>query len=247
MAMKQRIRPSEPPLAATSLHAPIQPVILIDPAQVPPAGNASVRKSWSRRGKLRAFTVFAALCGVIGLYYVWVSARHSAALDQTAENFTTDFMMKSGTVLSCCYEGWAGMAFTTGPSPITVTELGRWMLPGNSRDHDLKIVEAETKHDVPGSTARLSLGGLTPQRFHFARLAKPLTLEPNTRYYLLSSEQALNPSQDAFYGHDTIITTSGAAMLKKPVYWKADNWVELDTQSASYGPVTLRYVRGRVN
>jgi hypothetical protein len=115
------------------------------------------------------------------------------------------------------------------------------MLPGNHESHVLKILDAKTKRDIPGATARLTLAGLTPDRFHFARLKQLVTLLPNTRYYVVSSEKAFNNAQDAFYAHDAMITTSGAAMLKKPVYWTANNWLEMDVQGASYGPLSFRY------
>ena len=58
------------------------------------------------------------------------------------------------------YTGWAGLRFTVGPAPVTVTELGRWVLSGNSQDHTVKVVDMNGI-DVPGASSPV-----TPRWLH---------------------------------------------------------------------------------
>jgi hypothetical protein len=157
-------------------------------------------------------------------------------------SFVLDFNSASGTVLSCCYEGWAGMVFTVGPKPIEVKELGRWMIEGNRNPHVLKLVDAETRTDVPGGSVTLSLAGLAPGRFHFAPFSSPVSLEPTKTYYLVSSEKALDNQQDHFYAHDAAVATSGVAFIRRPVRWRRNAWIEMESTGTSYGPLSFKYV-----
>lgn len=86
------------------------------------------------------------------------------------------------------FEGFLGTIVQTGAYPITVTSLGRLFYEGNSQEHTLKLVDAVTGEDVPGATVTVS-GGVVDQ-FTYGQLAEPVTLNANSKYYLLSSESS---------------------------------------------------------
>jgi len=92
------------------------------------------------------------------------------------------------TTLRNDYSGWAGMELTVGASPITVAQLGRWVVSGNTGVHAVKLVDATTGTTVASATVD-TLGSPAGQ-FKYATLASPVTLAANTRYYLLSQETA---------------------------------------------------------
>jgi len=131
------------------------------------------------------------------------------------------------------------MAFTLGPTPVKVLQLGRWMLPKNHRTHILKLVNSDTKEDVPGAAATLSFNSCRPERFCFVTLPEPITLPPNTRYYLLAEEKAIDPQDDSFYAHDAVVTASAIAAQRRPVFLAEKGWTEMDQQGGSYGPLTF--------
>jgi len=47
------------------------------------------------------------------------------------------------------FNGWLGLRFTVGPSPITITDLGRFCISGNGGTHTLKLVNGTTGASVP--------------------------------------------------------------------------------------------------
>jgi hypothetical protein len=183
--------------------------------------------------------------GAICLLGGWIGMRVPGAQTRSSheESFATNFTA-NGTVFGCCYQGWAGMAFTIGPDPIKVVQLGRWVLRGNRIQHELKMVNAATKQDVPGSSIALQLSNCKPEHFCFVSLPTPVTLSARTRYYLVSSEKAVSEGgdNDAFYAHDALVRTSGIATKTNGVFLTGKGWMELDVQNASYGPVSFRYI-----
>ncbi len=50
------------------------------------------------------------------------------------------------------FSGWVGFKLTTGPGAVRVSELGRWVLPGNSRDHNMKLVDSIGANVAGGQT-----------------------------------------------------------------------------------------------
>lgn len=138
------------------------------------------------------------------------------------------------------FSGFVGMRFTVGPTPLSVTALGRIYLPGNSGTHTLKIVRASNNTDVPGGSATVSLaGGDTPNTYKYAFLANPINLLPNTSYYLLSLEQA---GGDTWYDSGPVTITPGAGAVNGPAYQDARGvYNSLSLPGQAYGPVNLVY------
>lgn len=94
----------------------------------------------------------------------------------------------SMTTLRNDYTGWLGMEFATGGTALTVSQLGRWVVPGNTGTHMVKLVNAATGADL--ASVSVATAGAPAGQFNYASLPAVVTLMPNTSYYLLSQETA---------------------------------------------------------
>jgi len=130
-----------------------------------------------------------------------------------------------------------GQKFTTKGSPIEVTELGRYVLSGNSRSHALELVRVADGSTVASATLDLATVRPRPDGFAYAPLEAPVVLAPYTSYYLVTTESA---DGDAF--HDTVRAraTAGDLITLDGAVYRTDRWNEL-RNNGGYGPVTLTY------
>jgi hypothetical protein len=221
-----------------------QPYLVVQYVEPKPRGS-SVTAEIRPRSRVIPFTTRLLIWIALGVaiacaLYLALRGITGTSQDPTV-SFVTEFSPDSGTITSCCYEGWAGVAFSIGSAPVTVTELGRWVLPGNRRNHQLKIVEAATRNEVPGAAVNLPLVGRAPGQFYYAPLSRPVKLAANFRYYLVSSERAFNHEPEQFYAHDAAAVTTVIASLIKPVYWTNNSWLEIDSPNTAYGPLSFKY------
>lgn len=137
--------------------------------------------------------------------------------------------------------GWVGHKFTVGATPITVYELGRYVLSGNSNSHQLRIARASDGVEV--TQANVNTSGVAAGTFVYARCA-PVTLQANTTYYLLTQETS---------GGDTVgdaassVTTNGAYTVVQPATatynssTRLYSFTDVSGAGKTYGPVSLRY------
>lgn len=111
------------------------------------------------------------------------------------------------------YLSWVGIYFTVGARDILVTDLGRWILPGNSQAHDLVLFEPDPAalrysdkgpqpqtervvgeilpplHMPVRGTATLQTSGKPPNAFAFAQLdGGPVRLQAGASYVVGSFE-----------------------------------------------------------
>jgi hypothetical protein len=133
---------------------------------------------------------------------------------------------------------WMGMRFTVGGIPLNVNALGRMVAPGNSRTHQLKLVNALTGKDVPGSTVSVSLAGATSGQFKYASLPRTVTLPANTAYYLVSSE---TQGGDSWYASNTSVITTSVATCFGGVFWNGSSWTVEGGTNNSFVPVSFTY------
>lgn len=94
----------------------------------------------------------------------------------------------SMTTLRNNVAGWLGMEFTTGAAPMRVTQLGRWVVSGNTGTHAVRLVEADTG-SLLGSVS-IATAGAPAGQVKYTALSAPVLLSPQSRYYLLSQETA---------------------------------------------------------
>src|SRR5260221_6631545 len=97
----------------------------------------------------------------------------------TATTFVTN--VTTGTLRNN-HPGWVGFQLAIGSSPITVSELGRYVVSGNTGTHTLKIVRTDGT-DVAGTSVSVATAGATAGQFKYAALGIPVPLASNTIYY----------------------------------------------------------------
>lgn len=139
------------------------------------------------------------------------------------------------------YSGWVGPDIAIGPRPVLITRLGRVVSQGNKFAHAMKIVDASTGLDVPGSDCAVSTAGNNTNTFSFAPLRTPVTLLPYRTYLLLSYEIA---GLDTWYDANTRVVTTSAASVLTGAYGIGNPaaWYFYGADSCAYGPLNAKYV-----
>ncbi|MBL9156454.1 MAG: fibronectin type III domain-containing protein [Verrucomicrobiales bacterium] len=138
------------------------------------------------------------------------------------------------------FNGWLGCKFTTGPSPVVVRELARWVLSGNTGTHTVRIVDANTNATVPGASVAVNTAG-APVGFTYAPLAVPVTLEANHAYYLVSQE--VSGGDQWYEGNNTLTTyATSVATVNQSVFSSNGTSFSLSfSANNTYIPVSFRY------
>jgi len=133
------------------------------------------------------------------------------------------------------------MQVVIGASPVTVTELGRIVAPGNSGIHTVKLVNAGDGTDVAGGAVAINMSGGTAGQFQYGSLSSPVTLAAGTAYHVVSQE---NVGGDSWYDWDTEVATTEVAADNGPVYGVGPgSWFSLGWANQAYVPVSFKYVR----
>ncbi|MEO8425632.1 MAG: Ig-like domain-containing protein, partial [Verrucomicrobiota bacterium] len=135
------------------------------------------------------------------------------------------------------FNGWLGMKFTVGASPLSVTALGRYVISGNSRTHTVKLVNASNGTDVPNGSVSIALSGATAGQFKYVGLGSPITLLANTAYYVVCQE---SPGGDDWADESTAVTTSGAASCDGSILSTA-GWRYRPPANTTFVPVNFMY------
>jgi hypothetical protein len=107
------------------------------------------------------------------------------------------------------FTGDAGMWFTTGASAMTVTDLGIWVISGNSGTHTINL------YKIPGgcvltATASINLSGATAGTWKYFTLASPAALLANTSYALVVSQTS---GGDQWLDQDCTVTCTAAGSV----------------------------------
>src|SRR5262249_51347092 len=124
-------------------------------------------------------------------------------------------------------------------SPITVTQLGRIMAPGNSASHSLKVVRMSDGADVAGSVVTVNMAGATVGQFRYVPLSSPVTLSAGQTYLVLSQETV---GGDTWYNLDTQLTTTAVA-AENGASWGTGpgNWFTYGLANRAHVPVDFKY------
>ena len=134
---------------------------------------------------------------------------------------------------------WVGFRFVIGSKAVTITELARLMVAGNSQTHTLKLVDGSTGMDVPGGSVDLSMSGGIAGQYKYAKLSTPVTLAGNKTYYLVSWEVE---GQDSFYDKNAVVTPGAVATILSGVYRINSNpWGFMGSTNNSWGPLNFKY------
>lgn len=142
------------------------------------------------------------------------------------------------------YGQFVGMRLTVGGAPITVTQLGRYFISGNSGTHTLKIVRASDGVDQGSTSINMSAGAADGLGFKYTALGSPVTLAANTVYYIVSLEVVGGDQWYGGQGVEPILTTTGVATINSAVYWKTQAggaWASEGLTGYSFVPVNFKY------
>lgn len=139
------------------------------------------------------------------------------------------------------FTGYVGMSFVVGPTPLTVRILGRWVLPGNTQTHIVKLVSGDSGIDIPGGSVTVNTATGTPGSYLYSQLASPIVLAANTTYYVVSQETAAG---DQWYDKDASATTTGDGTLLGAVFTAGGTTYTAAPGSFGhlYGTVDFKYV-----
>lgn len=128
-----------------------------------------------------------------------------------------------------------GVKINTGPSGITVRQLGRYFVAGNRHVHTLKLLDANM-HILGSATVDESAGTADGLGFKYGDLDKPVSLQPNSSYYLYSLE---TKGGDQWYDYQTVEATTAAASFAAAAFGRTPT--VLGGAGSSYGPLNLKY------
>lgn len=137
------------------------------------------------------------------------------------------------------FTGEVGMGFTVGASPITISQLGRWVVSGNSATHTVTLYSGVIGGPATslGAVSIATSGALVG--FKYGTLGTPQTLTALTRYFILCGE---TNGGDQWYNDDTVLTTTAAAVCNGSVYLNSglltDSTLVLNH---AFVPVTFKY------
>ena len=153
----------------------------------------------------------------------------------------TSFVQTGPTsVLRNNFNGWVGMNLTIGANAATVTAVGRMCVAGNSAIHTAKFVNGSSGAVVGGS-AQVNMSGCVPGQFVYSMLASPLTLPPNTTYYLATQELS---GGDQWHDLGPVSTTTDALVASSAYSSDGVNWIPDGSANTSYVPPNFLYTIG---
>ncbi|MBB6671269.1 hypothetical protein [Cohnella nanjingensis] len=126
-----------------------------------------------------------------------------------------------------------GFKFTIGSTPITVTQLGRMYHAGNNKVHTVKLVDPSGKV-IATASVDMNQGAPDSLGFKYGGIT-PVTLNPNTSYYIYSLEIQYG---DNWYNNTAFVSTTSAASVDNASY--GDRIVN-GSAGNTYGAVNFKY------
>ena len=105
------------------------------------------------------------------------------------------------------FTGSVGFAVTIGGSNITVTQLGRWVVSGNSQSHTLYILDNSCS--IVASVA-VNTSGASAGAFLYGTLSSPITLSADAIYYVTSAKTNGADQRHSYDTTSAAVITSGA-------------------------------------
>lgn len=119
----------------------------------------------------------------------------------------------------------------TPASRLIITDMGRWVVAGNSGSHTLIVYSGSTLASVVVNTS-----GATAAQFLYAALPSPLAVAAGTGYFIESSE---TNGGDQWYGSDTVVTHTADAAVNGSASTQALDGAGVNH---SHGPISFKYI-----
>jgi beta-glucanase (GH16 family) len=126
--------------------------------------------------------------------------------------------------------GWIGTKFTVGSSPVTISQLGRMAISGNTQTHEVRLFNATTGDDVARTNVNLSgQSGMVYGNI----VGGAVTLAANTSYYLLTDNYK---DGDMFYNGNTAVTSTGGITINDSRWgvWSSGKLFSVDSTASGF-------------
>lgn len=133
------------------------------------------------------------------------------------------------------FTGVLGTKITTAAAPISVKQVGRYCLTGNSQAHTFYV--SSSLSTVVGSVS-IPMTGCTPGTFVYAALT--ITLSASTDYYLGTAETS---GGDSWYDNNAAFTSTNVVTAFNAIFSSVDPPVYQSAGGTTnmYGTVSFKY------
>jgi hypothetical protein len=119
-------------------------------------------------------------------------------------------------------------------SNMTVTELGRWVISGNSQTHTVTI-----RNNAGASLGSVSIDASSGAgAFKYAVLSSPVSLTAGNRYWILSDE---TNGGDQWYNGDSAVSFTADFSSIFSAYFVSVGDFGSEVSGKNHGPVSFKY------
>ena len=125
----------------------------------------------------------------------------------------------------------------TSGTPITITQLGRWVNAGNKKTHALSIYDTSPT-PVQVATVTIHCAGAPAGRYLYGTLPSPHILPAGASCYIVSSETAGGDTSHHNGGTNLTTTNIGTIVSARIVGGRA---IDGSDETRSFGPVSFQY------
>ena len=136
--------------------------------------------------------------------------------------------------------GWFGYSFTVGNAPLTVYDLGRWVVAGDTGTHTVALVDPEPA--VGGQvlgTASINTNGRPSGQFAYAAMSGSVVLAAES--FLLPPRRRAGRRGSASTAMTPTLTPTSDITINSSEYATKFGTFSAGTAGDSYGPVNSRY------
>jgi hypothetical protein len=141
------------------------------------------------------------------------------------------------------FTGMVGAAITVGSSPLTITDLGRYVETGNTGTHTVGVYKVSDGSLVAQTTLNLATTRPDSTGFAYAPLSTSVTLPAGGVYYVVSSETSGGDTWEGWPSFPTLTHTSAASI--SGAVWQNGSSLTTGATGAganqAYVPVSFKY------
>lgn len=137
------------------------------------------------------------------------------------------------------FSGDIGMVYQPGAGGLTVTQLGRYFVTGNTQSHTLGV-HLDSNHNLVGSTCSVNTSTATIiNGFQYCALPNPIALSASTKYDVVSSELSGTGNDLWYYFPTTSVSVRYGSVQEGVYHYTGGSWGVSGGIGNSYGPVDL--------
>lgn len=137
------------------------------------------------------------------------------------------------------FSGQVGFNVNVIGSDIVVTQLGRWVISGNSGTHTVGIYTTSAGIGAPLGSVSINTSGATPGDYAWATLASPVTLVGGgIQYYFFFTTETFGGDQ--WYNDDTTVTPLSVPTMVQSSYYNSGFNVGT-VGNRAFGPTNFKF------